>query len=116
MHEMALMGDILNLVLRDATQRGIKEVNRVSLTVGELSNAMPEALEMAFDIFKAQGIERISRNAQLTIIHEPAWARCTICEKEYKPDRRIAVCPSCSLPTGKLISGETLAIESYEGS
>lgn len=115
MHEIALMGDILDLVSRDAHERGIRKVRHVRLTVGELSNAMPDALEMAFDIFKAQGVEILEAEAKLSIQIEEARAVCVLCEQEYKPDRRLALCPRCSLPTGKITSGETFSVQSYEG-
>ena len=45
MHEMALMGDILQLVHEDAAARGIEKIEKIELMVGEISNAMPDALE-----------------------------------------------------------------------
>lgn len=116
MHEIALMGDILDLVSRDAKERGIEKITEIHLVVGELSNAMPDALEMAFDIYKAQGIELLDPEAQLVITVEEARAKCVLCGAEYKPDRRIALCPGCSMPSGKILAGETFTVHSYEGS
>ncbi|KXG44443.1 hydrogenase maturation nickel metallochaperone HypA/HybF [Tepidibacillus decaturensis] len=115
MHEMALMGDILHLIEEDAKKRNIKKVEEVDLIVGELSNALPDALEMAFDVYKSQGIDFLDKNAKLTIIHEKAKAICVICELEYMPEQRIAVCPACNFPSGKLIAGETFKVKSYKG-
>ena len=72
MHEMALMGDILNIIIEDAEQKGIKKFNNIELLVGELSNAMPDALEMAFAIYKEQNPQLFSENASLHIEHEEA--------------------------------------------
>lgn len=116
MHEMALMGDILQLVEKDAIARNIKYVEKIELVVGEMSNALPDALELAFATFRAQGGSRLSSTAQLVIEREQARAKCTVCEHEYRPDARLTICPECQLPSGVLITGETFKVQSYEGS
>lgn len=115
MHEIALMGDILNLIGDDAKKRDIKKVKKVELIVGELSNALPDALEMAFDVFKTRNIDFLDKDSELIIISEKAKARCAICGLEYFPDQRVAMCPECHFPSGELIEGETLKVKSYTG-
>ena len=115
MHEMALMGDILNIIIEDAEQKGIKQFNKIELIVGELSNAMPDALKMAFAIYKEQNPQLFSEDASLHIEHEEALSECVFCQTTYKPDLKISICPSCNMPSGKLISGETFQVLSYEG-
>lgn len=116
MHEMALMGDILQLVEKDANARGIQHIDKIELVVGDLSNALPDALEMAFDVFRARGLALLSERSQLSIIKEAARAKCTMCGHEYIPDTRLSICPKCSLPSGILTAGETFKVQSYEGS
>ncbi|MFJ7736288.1 hydrogenase maturation nickel metallochaperone HypA [Lysinibacillus sp. NPDC097287] len=115
MHEMALMGDILNIIIEDAEKKDIKQFNKIELIVGELSNAMPDALKMAFEIYKDQNSHLFSEGAILHIQHEEAIAECIFCNTEYKPELKISICPSCNMPSGKLISGETFQVLSYEG-
>lgn len=114
-HEVALMGDILNLVAEDMRERGLSKVLRLELLVGTLSNAMPDALEMAFEIHKAMNAPILTEQSALTIHIEEARARCVFCEHEYLPDHRIALCPNCGMPGGKLTAGEVLKVLSYEG-
>lgn len=116
MHEMALMGDILTLIERDAGENKIAKVEEIELTVGELCNVMPEALEMAFDLYKSSDIAFLKKDARLVLLREEAKARCTICGIEYHPEHRIALCPICKFPGGEVISGETFKINSYKGS
>jgi hydrogenase nickel incorporation protein HypA/HybF len=116
MHEMSLMGDILQLVQEDAALRGINHINKVDLIVGEISNALPDALQMAFEIFRDQNLHLFSENAQLLIHVEAAMAICVICGMEYHPKQKIALCPNCQIPSGKIQSGETFQVLSYEGS
>lgn len=115
MHEMALMGDILQIVQEDASKKGISILEKVELTVGEVSNAMPDALKMAFDIFKEQNPRLFDKEAVLVIHIEEAAAECIFCGETYRPVQRIALCPGCQMPSGKITSGETFQVLSYEG-
>ncbi|MDF2556630.1 MAG: hydrogenase nickel incorporation protein HypA [Bacillales bacterium] len=116
MHEMALMGDILQIVWEDAQRQGFSKVTKVELTVGKLSQAMPEALEMAFSIYKEQYNHIFDQSAEIKFDIEEAVACCIECNTTYIPDRKITICPGCGMPTGNLIKGETFQVKSYEGS
>lgn len=115
MHEIALMGDILNIVAKDMEAKGLKKIKKVTLAVGDLSNAMPDALNMAFDIYKAQKHENIHPEAVLQIEKEAAEAKCVFCAEVYVPEQKIALCPKCNMPGGQLIKGERFQVISYEG-
>ncbi|MGG5253909.1 hydrogenase maturation nickel metallochaperone HypA [Neobacillus sp. SM06] len=116
MHEMALMGDILQIVQADAAQKGMIKIDRVDLIVGELANALPEALQMAFAIFREQNPYLFTESAEMFIHFEKASAKCVICGETYRPNQKIALCPNCKIPSGKILTGETFQILSYEGS
>lgn len=116
MHEMALMGEIVELLEQDAMIRNIHAITRVEVKVGTLSNVLPEALEMAFDAYKLQPTNRLTETAQLIIHIEQAKAVCVICGQEYEPASRIAQCPSCQFLGGKMVAGETFQLLAYEGS
>jgi hydrogenase nickel incorporation protein HypA/HybF len=116
MHEMSLMGDILQLIQEDASERGFCKIEKVELIVGEIANAMPDALQMAFAIFREQNPHLFTAGAELIIHLEEARAHCVLCGKEYRPEQKIALCPSCHVPSGKVLSGETFQVLSYEGS
>ncbi|MCT8138974.1 hydrogenase maturation nickel metallochaperone HypA [Anaerobacillus sp. CMMVII] len=115
MHEMALMGDILNIIQNDIQKRNLSKVTKIELIVGDISNALPDALEMAFSIYKTQSISFLDKETTLVIHREKALAKCYICSEEYVPDQKLAICPSCKIPSGNLISGETFKVYSYEG-
>lgn len=116
MHEIALMGDILQLVQEDAAQKGMKKIEKVELVVGEIANAMPDALRMAFDIFREQNLQLFTDKAELVIHLEEAKAQCVLCGDVYRPEQKIALCPNCHVPSGKVLAGETFQVLSYEGS
>ncbi len=117
MHELSLMGDVLDLVSRDAKERGFAEVTQVRLLVGALSNALPDALEMAFDMYKADGAAMLVREAGLTMELQPARAACVLCGLEYEPEQHAAaaMCPVCRFPGGRITGGEEFKVLSYEG-
>ncbi|RAV01773.1 hydrogenase maturation nickel metallochaperone HypA [Paenibacillus sp. YN15] len=117
MHELSLMGDVLALVKRDAEARGFAEITRVRLLVGDLSNALPDALEMAFDMYKAEGTAMLASEAQLALELRQARATCVLCGLDYVPERSAAaaMCPVCRFPGGRITEGEEFKVLSYEG-
>lgn len=115
MHEMSLMWEIINLVSEDASLKGINQVSKIDVIVGDLSNVLPDSLELAFLYFRNDHVSFIDVSTQLHIIRETAKAKCKTCQLEFEPDYQIALCPKCGLPNCLLISGETFRVESYEG-
>lgn len=117
MHELSLMGDVLDLVRRDAEARGFAEIIRVRLLVGDLSNALPDALEMAFDMYKADGGAMLAPEAELLLERRKAKAACVLCGLEYVPERNaaFAMCPVCRFPSGRITEGEEFKVLTYEG-
>lgn len=116
LHELSLMAEIIKIVGEDARLNGIDRVNKIEVVVGDLSNVLPDALELAFFYFQKEASGLLSKDAELKIIREAAKAKCQTCLFEFAPDYRIALCPKCGLPNCDLISGETFRVESYEGS
>lgn len=116
MHEMSLMAEIIKIVSEDARLHGFNKVDKIDVIVGDLSNVLPDALELAFLHFRKQGLGILDENAKLHFIREVAKAKCQTCLLEFTPDYRIAICPKCGLANCILVSGETFRVESYEGS
>lgn len=117
MHELSLMGDVLALVGKDAEGRGFREITRVKLLVGALSNALPDALDMAFDMYKADGNAKLAPDARLEMEIREARAKCVLCGLEYVPEQTAAaaMCPACRFPGGRVTEGEEFKVISYEG-
>lgn len=53
MHEFSLIYSLLQIVLDSAAERGITQIWRVRLVIGQWYGALPEALTFAFDQLKA---------------------------------------------------------------
>lgn len=104
------------MVHEDASEKGLNKIEKVELIVGEIANAMPDALKMAFDIFREQNTHLFTDSSVLIIHLEEAVAECVLCGEKYRPAQKIALCPVCNVPSGKVLSGETFQVLSYEGS
>ncbi|WP_026688540.1 hydrogenase maturation nickel metallochaperone HypA [Alteribacter aurantiacus] len=116
MHEMSLMVDVIQLVSDDAKLRDINHISKITMIVGDLSNVLPDALELAFIFLRTQEVTLINETTELELIREEAKAICQSCDHTFTPDYRIALCPRCGLLRAILVSGETFRVESYEGS
>lgn len=109
------MAELLHIVSEDARSRNIAQVHEITVVVGDLSNVLADALELAFQYFQSQGSTLINEYTKLQIIREVAKAKCQSCLFEFEPDYQIAFCPKCNGLNCVLVSGETFQVESYEG-
>lgn len=50
MHEMSLAMDIITAITEDARMRKINYISRIDVIIGDLSNVLADALELAFFI------------------------------------------------------------------
>ena len=49
MHELSIMGNILDIVLDHAARAHAKRISRINLEVGELSDLLPDWMQTYFD-------------------------------------------------------------------
>ncbi len=111
MHEMALMAGVFDIIKQYTANLTEKKVTKVTLVVGEMTNAVPEALETAFEVY-AEGT--IAQGAELLIREIPLVARCISCGWEGKTEKHMFVCPMCSSLGLEIRSGRELYVESLE--
>ena len=111
MHETALMKNLITTIEQVLEGRNVTQVNQVSISVGQLSNALPEALSFAFEAMTQEGF---LKGAKLVIENLPAVARCEICGREYQVDKFPLICPDCSSTSFTIISGEEVYIQSID--
>lgn len=111
MHETALMKNLIKTIEQVLEGRNVMRVNRVYISVGKLSNALPDALLFAFDALTQDGF---LKGAELVIENLPAVARCKVCGHEYQADQFPFVCPVCSSTSFIIINGEEVYIQSID--
>ncbi|WP_434512090.1 hydrogenase maturation nickel metallochaperone HypA [Desulfitobacterium sp. AusDCA] len=111
MHEMSLMGGVFEVIERTLSQHEVKKVLQVKLKVGELTNAEPEALHMAFEAYSQ---DTVCEGAELIVERVPVLGYCSNCHYEFNIKTMIFLCPQCGNPKIEVIQGEELLIESLE--
>ncbi|AFQ42932.1 hydrogenase maturation nickel metallochaperone HypA [Desulfosporosinus meridiei] len=111
MHEMSLMGGVFEVIEQTISQHNVKKVIQVKLKVGELTNAEPDALQMAFEAYSK---DTIAEGAELIIERVRVIARCSNCQKEFSVKSMFFLCPNCENSNIKIICGEELLLESLE--
>lgn len=111
MHEMSLMGGVFEIIDKTLTQHEVKKVLMVKLKVGELTNAEPDALEMAFEAYSK---DTLCEGAELIIERVPVRARCRSCQHEFNVRSIFFLCPNCQNSDVEVIQGDELLLESLE--
>ncbi len=103
------MRDLLETASRALKDKNIKRVDRVVISVGKLSNVLPEALSFAFEALTQRGV---LKGAELEIEQFPACAKCGDCGFEFEVDSFPIVCPVCKSRNFAIIRGEEVYIQS----
>lgn len=111
MHELSLMEGVLSLIEEEQRRNGFAKVLRVVLEVGELSGAMPEALEFCFPAVMEGSV---ASGAELELVRVPATSWCDRCERAVPVSSRFSACPDCGGPTGAIQGGQDLRLRALE--
>ncbi|MDR3601385.1 MAG: hydrogenase maturation nickel metallochaperone HypA [Desulfosporosinus sp.] len=111
MHEMSLMGGVFEVLEQTLSQHDIKRVLQVKLKVGELTNAEPEALAMAFEAYSK---DTLCEGAELIVERVPVRGCCRKCQHVFTVKTMFFLCPKCQNTSIEVIQGEELLLESLE--
>lgn len=114
MHELGIMTGVMEAVETSAKQAGADKVLKVSLSVGEMTEAIEDALRFAFEVLSDQPEYALLSGAQLDIAMIACRSRCLECGAEYEHDRFHMLCPACESFATELIAGRELQIDSIE--
>lgn len=113
MHELSIMGNILDIVLEFAGKNGARKVARINLQVGEISDLIPEWMQTYFDFVSK---DTIAEKAEISVEKVPAVLRCKSCGTEFrftKEDWRFS-CSACESSDIEILSGREFRIVSIE--
>jgi hydrogenase nickel incorporation protein HypA/HybF len=111
MHELSLTQSLVEIAEEHARRAGARVIRRITLEVGMLSGAIPDALEFAFDVC-SKGT--LADGAVLSIRHIPGHGRCLTCGTEASGHDLTAVCPACGALAFELDAGLELRILELE--
>jgi hydrogenase nickel incorporation protein HypA/HybF len=111
MHELSLTQSLVEIAEEHARRAGATAIRGIILEVGELSGAIPAALEFAFDVC-SKGT--LAEGATLTIQPVPGHGRCRACAAAVECHELTAVCPVCGALALDLDAGRELRIIELE--
>ena len=111
MHEMGIISGVLDAVHASARDAGATKVTAITLTIGEMTEVVDEALTFAFEAL-SEGT--MSEGAQLIVNKVSPRSLCLECFEEFDHDRFHRACPACGSYETQLIAGRELAIDSIE--
>ena len=115
MHEMALVHEVVNVVLAECEGKGVHEVRRVNLAVGETRDVIDAYVP---GLFRYIAKDTIAENAEVTIRRIPFTVRCTECGDIFHVDVRDPStweCPRChARQKYRMFTGGEFCIESIE--
>ena len=92
MHELGIMTGVMEAVEKSAVQAGATKVLKVTLSIGEMTEAIEDSLRFAFEVL-TEGT--MSEGAELEINMVTPRSLCLDCGAEYEHDRFHMLCPEC---------------------
>lgn len=107
MHELSIVKDIFDTLIENYDDR-IKEVSKIEITAGLLSNVQPVLIKNAFAAFIEENINY--KNIELDVKVNEIEAYCENCAKTFIVKYHKFVCDTCSTPSSTIVKGMELHI------
>ena len=111
MHELGIMTGVIHSVEEVAKQNNAREVLLIKMSIGEMTEAMEDALQFAFEV---ASIDTLCEGAKLEVNIIAPKSRCDECGLEFEHNRFIRTCPECDSLATTLLSGREMQIDSIE--
>ncbi|HAM16546.1 MAG TPA: hydrogenase maturation nickel metallochaperone HypA [Eggerthellaceae bacterium] len=111
MHEMGIIAGVLDVVNASAADAGANRVLCVNLRVGDMTEAIEDALQFAFEAL-SEGTP--CEGARLAVEWVAPTSMCFECATEFEHDRFHRTCPACGSYETVLLTGRELEIASIE--
>ena len=112
MHELGIMTGVVESAKQAANDAGATRLLKVSLSVGEMTEAVETALRFAFEAL-TEG-DPFTEGATLEVNMVRPKSKCHECGAEFEHDRFSMFCPECDGFITELIAGRELQIDSIE--
>jgi hydrogenase nickel incorporation protein HypA/HybF len=111
MHELAVMGYLLESVEERARLAGASKVLTINLVVGERSGFVDDSLLFYFDLLTP---DTVAEGARLHVRRTPMRFHCAACDHDYAPVGVDFDCPTCGVVGQVRDDGTQMLIESIE--
>lgn len=112
MHEMSYVVRFVNLAINTAEQSNAKSVSSITVSVGEMTDVLPEYLQRYYpQVVKGTILEK----SKLILQKEPVTVKCLSCGETYHPTKENDYrCPACGSFRGKALSGRDVRLVRIE--
>jgi hydrogenase nickel incorporation protein HypA/HybF len=111
MHEFGITQEILRAVLETSEKIGATKVNRVRITVGELTAVVPDSLQFSWE-YSTPGT--LAEGAVLDITETPGRSECMECGTQFTHDRFDRHCNDCGSFATRQTGGDELRIDDID--
>ncbi|MBR1742150.1 MAG: hydrogenase maturation nickel metallochaperone HypA [Lachnospiraceae bacterium] len=112
MHEMSYVVRFVNMAIEAAKENKAVKVKRLLVSVGEMTDVLPEYLNRYYSLAV---MGTILEGSVLETKAEPVRVLCTSCGKEYHPEKENGyACPVCQGNAGKVVAGRDVVLEHVE--
>lgn len=111
MHELALTGKILSLVLNEAEKHQARKVTKIKISIGELSGVIEECVAYYFQVAAR---DTIAAGAELEFTKCRATLFCPNCGRKFTKKPRDFNCPVCGGLSRLTGEGRECFVESIE--
>ena len=112
MHELGIMTSVMDVVVPTARDAGATKLLKVTLRMGEMTEAIEDALQFAFEVIKEN--DPFLQDAVLEVHMVSPKSICLDCGEEFTHDRFHMFCPHCESFATQLLEGREQEIESIE--
>ncbi len=112
MHELGIMTSVMDSVQPVARESGAERLLKVTLRIGEMTEAIEDALQFAFDVLK-EG-DPFLAGAVLEVRMVRPKSVCLDCGATFEHDRFHMFCPECDSFALQLLAGREMEVESIE--
>ncbi len=112
MHELGIMTAVMESATAAAREAGAERLLKVTLQMGEMTEAIEDALQFAFEVL-IEG-DPFTKDAVLEVHMVTPRSICLECGTEFEHDRFHLFCPECDSFATQLIAGREQNIESIE--
>ena len=109
MHELSLVGAVVESLEEMAMEKGWKKVTKVTLRIGRMRQVIPEVMIFSFSVV-TEGT--IMEGSSLEILEVPVTSRCSFCGEEW--EGLSFQCPRCGSDQVETVSGMEMDLESVE--
>ncbi len=108
MHELAVTQNILDIALKNAGTRKVKQVN---LVIGQFASIVDDSVQFYWDIISK---DTSAEGSMLHFERIPGEMTCQKCGCTFHPAGETFDCPACASSSVKISKGEEFQIDSID--